>query len=60
MKKAEQQNTTYSTTAVANSLGSPMPPAVGLSAAVSRPWADPSSAERSNRYPVPTQEHRPS
>ena len=59
MKKVEQQKTTYNASAVNGSLGSPMPPATGLSAAASRRWADPSSAERSNRYPVPTQEHRP-
>ena len=59
MKKAETQKTTYSTVAAANNFGSPIPPAAGITATAGRRWADPSSAERSNRYPVPTQEYRP-
>ena len=59
MKKAETQKTTDSTLAAANHFGGPMPPAASSIAIGSRRWADPSSAERSNRYPVPTQEYRP-
>lgn len=59
MKKTETQKTTDSTLAAANHFGGPMPPVAGsITTGVGR-WADPSSAERSNRYPVPTQEYRP-
>ena len=58
MKKADSRKTTYSTIATANNLGSPMAPAAGSLSAIGRRWADPSSGERSNPYPVPVQEYR--
>lgn len=59
MKKAEPQKTTYNASTATNHFGSPMPPAAGLVAHAGRRWADPSSTERSNRYPLPAQEYRP-
>ena len=59
MKKADSQKTIYRTITSAGNPGSPTPPAAGNSYGTIRRWSDPSSAERSNRYPVPTQEYRP-
>jgi len=56
MKKAEPQKTTYSQLATPSY--SPMPQVAGPSANVTRRWADPSSSERSNRYPVPLADFR--